>query len=55
MTTPVPEFLKLFELDSGGPNPYYRCKCCGAVEPGLLEYLEAHAKSCPNPSEQYTK
>lgn len=43
MTTPTVEQLReSFEFNSGGPNPYYRCKECGQIEPGLLEYLSTH-------------
>lgn len=36
------QIMALFEKVYGGPNPYYRCKKCGAIEPGVREYLVAH-------------
>ena len=44
----------LFTKESGGPNPYYRCRNCGKTEPGLQEYLAAHWKTCapPRPAAQ---
>lgn len=43
---------EFFMLESGGPNPYYACKKCGASVPGvescLVEHLELHN---PSPSD----
>ena len=39
-----------FTLDSGGPNPFYRCNKCGQLVPGLPEYLAAHWHRGPEPA-----
>lgn len=36
------QLREAFTKDTGGPNPFYRCKLCGETEPGLQEYLVAH-------------
>jgi hypothetical protein len=54
MSLTVEQLLEHFTKDSGGPNPFYRCVKCGAVEPGVVDYLNAHVESCPNFSVKYT-
>lgn len=38
------QLREAFTKDSGGPNPFYKCKACGETEPGVREYLVAHWK-----------
>lgn len=35
---------EMFVKDSGGPNPYFKCRVCSTTEPGLREYLASHWK-----------
>jgi len=31
---------------TGGPNPFYKCRDCGVIFPGLLFMLEDHLNKC---------